>query len=293
MKASELIDLLSQYNPDMDVPVSFTEAEGDDTGIRVASCSNEARTRCYQNIVELAQEGVIVLDPAGRVTYMNPFMQTTLGYSALESLGKPLTRFLPLDQADLALAHLQRQRALSHNRFSLRMISRDRRLHWVRVSATTIPSADGRYRGALLAVTDLTHRQVHEQRTQDQESLGRKVERIAEQLESLKALRMNLMEELHELEKFPRIDAKPYWHQNRYLYLVCPQRNGKRVRNYIGAHPEKVSAALVAVRRELRYQDVNRELAQIEAQIRTASFKLDSFLWELAQLPPNLHKLVN
>jgi hypothetical protein len=37
---------------------------------------------------------------------------------------------------------------------------------------------------------------------------------------------------------------------------------------------------------------VQQELAQIDHQIRNATFKLDSFLWDLAQVPPDLHRLL-
>ena len=35
------------------------------------------------------------------------------------------------------------------------------------------------------------------------------------------------------------------------------------------------------------------ELQEIEEKIRTSTFKLDSFLWELTKVPENLHKLVS
>ena len=126
----------------------------------------------------------------------------------------------------------------------------------------------------------------------DQESLGQKVWRISEQLDSLKSLRVNLLAEFEVLQDSPRIAATPYWHQQRYLYLVRPQKDGKRVREYIGAQPERINEALAAVRREQRYQEVCRELQDIEEKIRTSTFKLDSFLWELARVPQDQRKLV-
>ena len=71
-----------------------------------------------------------------------------------------------------------------------------------------------------------------------------------------------------------------------------PSKDGKRVREYIGAQPERINEALAAVRREQRYQEVCRELQDIEEKIRTSTFKLDSFLWELARVPQDQRKLV-
>lgn len=292
MRASELIVLLQQYAPDTDIPVAFSDAAfGAPSGLQVACCYSGDATRCYQNIVELAQDGMLVLDPAGRITYMNPFMQHMTGYPPGEVIGQPLSRLLSADLIDAALG--QRQRGLEPDRHSLRIRSREGRVYWVQMTATRIPSADGQHRGTMLTVTDLTHRQVHTAKVQDQENLCHKVERISEQLDSVKALRVNLLDEYQALKLSTRVAATPYWHQQRYLYLIRPQKDGKRVREYIGSQPERINQALAAVRREQRFQHVCQELQQIEAQIRTATFKLDSFLWELAQVPPNLHKLVN
>lgn len=292
MRASELIVLLQQYAPDTDIPVSFSDvAFGAPSGLQIACCYSGDTSRCYQNIVELAQDGMLVLDPVGRITYMNPFMQHMIGYPPGEVIGQPLSRLLSADLIDAALG--QRQRGMEPDRHSLRISSKEGRVYWVQMTATRIPSADGQHRGTMLTVTDLTHRQVHAAKVQDQENLCHKVERISEQLDSVKALRVNLLDEYQALKLSTRVAATPYWHLQRYLYLIRPQKDGKRVREYIGAQPERINQALAAVRREQRFQHVAQELQQIEAQIRTATFKLDSFLWELAQVPPNLHKLVN
>lgn len=291
MKASELISLLHQFTPDTDIPVSFTEASfTSGSGLQVASCYSEKVTRCYQNIVELAQDGMLILDPVGRITYMNPFMQHMTGYLPTEAIGQPLSRLL---SADLIDACLGRQQGLEAHRHSLRILAKDGRAYWVQLTATPIPSFDGQHRGTMVTVTDLSHRQIHLSKVRDQENLGQKMDRITEQLDNLKALRVNLLDEYQTLNSATRVAATPYWHQQRYLYLVRPQKDGKRVRDYIGSQPERVNEALAAVRRELRFQDVCRELQQIEAQIRTATFKMDSFLWELAQVPPSLHKQLN
>lgn len=292
MRAAELIELLRQYDPDTDIPVAYTDAEfGEEPQLRVASCYSNSDTRCYQNLVEQAQEGLVVLDPFGRITYMNPFMQQFLGYSPAEALGRPVSQVLSADLVEVVL--MQRRQGPTADRYPMRIQARDGSVRWVQMSAAPIPSADGSDRGSLLTVTDITHREAHAQKLGDQESLGQKVWRISEQLDSLKSLRVNLLAEFEALQDSPRIAATPYWHQQRYLYLVRPQKDGKRVREYIGAQPERINEALASVRREQRYQDVCRELQDIEEKIRTSTFKLDSFLWELAKVPQNLHKLVS
>ena len=104
MRAAELIDLLRQYDPDTDIPVAYTDADfGGQPGVQVASCYSTGYTRCYQNLVEQAQEGLVVLDPRGRITYMNPFMQQFLGYPPAEALGRPLAQVISADLVEVVL----------------------------------------------------------------------------------------------------------------------------------------------------------------------------------------------
>ncbi len=291
MRAADLIHLLSQYDPDMEVPVSFSHSAVDETPLpKITTCTSNERSRCYETLVELAEDGMLVVNAGGHITYMNPYLVRLCGYAPAELAGRPLTELMPRDDAELL-----RQRLFSmqgSSRFTVRLISRSRDMHWVQISATAIPSSDGSFRGCMMTVTDLSRQQIHLQGMGDQQLLGDKVERIHDQLERLKVLRTHLLSELDDMRQLPRVDATPFWHQGRYLYLIEPQKNGKRKRQYVGSDPEKVKLALSAMRRQQRFLQVQQELAQIDHQIRNATFKLDSFLWDLAQVPPDLHRLL-
>lgn len=292
MRASELIDLLSQYDPEMDVPVSFSENDEGDSVLEVASCANQGHGRCYQNIVELAQDGMMVVDPRDRLTYMNPFLCRLLDYGARDLFGRDVTSLLSADEVQSFRRRTEPLRAGRAQRFCIHFRARGGALYWMHVSATPIPSVESGYRGSMMTVSDLGLRKAHEMQVRDQDTLGTKIERVAGELERLRIQRVGLLAELAELESQLRIDARPYWHQQRYLYLIRPQKNGRRKREYIGARPERIREALDAVEREQRYQGIRAGLDHVEARIRTVTFKLDSFLWELAQVPPDLHRLV-
>ncbi|WP_430460914.1 PAS domain S-box protein [Thalassolituus sp. LLYu03] len=291
MRAADLIHLLSQYDPDIEVPVSFAHSDMDDAPVpQITTCASHERSRCYESLVERAEDGMLVVNAGGHITYMNPYLVRLCGYAPAELAGRPLTELMPRDDADLL-----RQRLLGRDgrsRFTVRLINRNRDVHWVQISATAIPSSDGTFRGCMMTVTDLSRQQIYLQNMGDQQLLGDKVERIHDQLERLKVLRTHLLGEADDMQDLPRIDATPFWHQGRYLYLIEPQKNGKRKRQYVGSDPDKVKGALAAMRRQQRYQQVQQELTQIEHQIRNATFKLDSFLWDLAQVPPELHRLL-
>ncbi|MCD8522366.1 MAG: hypothetical protein LRY72_08915 [Saccharospirillaceae bacterium] len=66
MRAAELIHLLSQYDPDTDVPVSFSHSAVDDAPLpEITTCTSNERSRCYETLVELAEDGMLVINAGG------------------------------------------------------------------------------------------------------------------------------------------------------------------------------------------------------------------------------------
>jgi len=291
MRAKDLIQLLSQYDPNMEVPVSFSHNTATNTSLpRITTCTSNEGSRCYEILVEQAEDGMMVVNANGHITYMNPYLVRLCGYSQSELAGKLLVELVPRDDVELLQQRLFN--AYDSNRFSIRLISRNRDILWVKISATAIPSNDGSFRGYMMTVTDLSRQQAYLPNMDGQQSLGVKVERIHDQLEQLKVFHAYLLSELDDMQDLPRVDATPFWHQGRYLYLIEPQKNGKRKRTYVGSNPEKVKQALSAMRSQRRFLQVQQELVQIDDQIRGATFKLDSFLWDIAKVPPSPHRLL-
>ena len=78
--------------------------------------------------------------------------------------------------------------------------------------------------------------------------------------------------EAAELQKLDPVNATPSYHrdnhgQPRYLWLIHPQRNGERVREYVGSKPEKIKAALARVQAHADLFEVQRQAADIEARL--------------------------
>ncbi len=163
---------------------------------------------------------------------------------------------------------------------------------WARLSLTIIPSDDEIYRGAILTITDNSDsHKLLENNSND--SLDSKIEKIPDHIDQLKQKKMIRLEEKIILETTDLIYATPYWHQEKYLYLIHPKKDNQRLREYIGTKKEKVEQALNSVKRGKRYLQVCKEIDEINQQLRTATFKLDSFLWELAKMPPNFQHSIN
>ncbi|QQD20353.1 PAS domain S-box protein [Oceanospirillaceae bacterium ASx5O] len=290
MRAAELIRLLEQYDPDLEVPVSFTDQNGSAVP-HITTCADGERNRCYEHLVERAEDGMLVVNAGGLITYMNPYLVRLTGYNPAELAGRPLQHLLAGDDADILQRRLCAGAPAGGRRFTVRLQTRQQHMLWVQMSVTPVPSSDGQFRGCMMTVTDLSQQQ-HHLNVHEQQSLGNKVEWIHDQLDRLKLLRSHLLTELEQMSDQPRIDATPFWHQGRYLYLIQPQINGKRTRRYIGSQPDNVKDALAAIRRHQRYEQIQQELQHIDSQIRAAGFRLDGFLWEIAQLPPDLHRLL-
>ncbi|MGR6873396.1 PAS domain-containing protein [Pseudomonas sp. HK3] len=289
MKARELISILEQYDDDMDVSVSFSDKK--DTPIHITSCDS-LQTRCYQNLVELSPEGLLVLNNQNQISYMNPFLVKKLGTEDDALFFKPIHDLISIEDHCLLNKALNNLKVQQADFVSIPIIKENSESFWARISMTKIPSSDNSYRGAILTITDTSERQkLLEKNTSD--TLDHKVGRIPDHINQLKQTKSLLLEERASLESTNLIQATPYWHQEKYLYLIFPKKDGKRVREYIGTKKQKVDEALNAIKRGKRYRKICDELADIDQQLRTATFKLDSFLWELAKLPPNLHKTLN
>ena len=289
MKARELISILEQYDDDMDVSVSFSEKE--DTPIHITSCDS-LQTRCYQNLVELSPEGLLVLNNKNQITYMNPYLVKKLDTQDDALFFKPIHDLISIEDHCLLNKALNNLKVQQVDFVSIPINKESGENFWARISMTKIPSSDGSYRGAILTITDTSERQkLLEKNTSD--TLDHKVGRIPDHINQLKQTKSLLLEEKATLESTDLIEATPYWHQEKYLYLIFPKKEGKRVREYIGTKKQKVDEALNAIKRGKRYRKICDELADIDQQLRMATFKLDSFLWELAKLPPNLHKTLN
>ena len=133
----------------------------------------ETRWRTLLTNVELA---VIGIDPQGKVSYANPFLQRLTGYSSDELLGRPITTLLP--EADHAEARHRLELAArctprAHSRWDLICARGERRsLAW---SSVRLSHDDGRYAGLLSIGEDVTPRLRAER---DLERTRRELERV-------------------------------------------------------------------------------------------------------------------
>jgi diguanylate cyclase (GGDEF)-like protein/PAS domain S-box-containing protein len=131
----------------------------DITAERIADERLQESEERYRLIVETADEGVWMMDPDDRTTFVNSRMAEMLGYTVDEMLERSLADFLDTSTlAELQVAGERRRRG-ERDRRTYRARHRDGRDVWIRVSASPINGPSGEYLGSVGLVTDVTREQ--------------------------------------------------------------------------------------------------------------------------------------
>jgi PAS domain S-box-containing protein len=154
---------------------------------RRALSASEAR---FRRIIELAQEGVWIMDRDGRTTFVNDRLLAMLDRDAADLLGATMDGFATTSSIATARAIVDGAREGRIHRREVQFICRDRVL-WTIVSITPIEDLPGAPGGLLAFVTDITDQKIAENLLRDSnEELERRVrERTAQIDETMTQLR--------------------------------------------------------------------------------------------------------
>jgi PAS domain S-box-containing protein len=147
--------------------------------------AGEAR---YRRIVENCAEAIAKLDPEGRFTFANGRLAELLGVPADRLLGESVWRFVGDEDRAEAEAIFGRLRHGGTERVDFRLRRADGTLLQTQVSAVGLTDAEGRPRGFLGMITDLTqHRRAEEmlRQAQKMEALGHLARGIAHDFNNL------------------------------------------------------------------------------------------------------------
>ena len=128
-------------------------------------------------LLELAHEGVWIVDEQARSTYVNPRMAELLGTTVAEVLRSPTSRWVADDEE--LLARLERRRSGLAERYETRLCRADGSSLWALVSAAPLADARGRSRGSLALVSDVTDRRRAEEELRASEARLAEAQRIA------------------------------------------------------------------------------------------------------------------
>ena len=129
-----------------------------------------ARLADFADMVDLAYDGIWVIDAAGRISYANPRMAEMLGLAVADILGRPFTDFLDVAWRRTA-GTLFAERALSAAaRHDVCLRRADGTALWVSMSARPRLDAAGRMVSAIAMLCDITERVAAEDALREREA---------------------------------------------------------------------------------------------------------------------------
>lgn len=117
----------------------------------------------YKLIIEIANEGIWIVDENNVTAYMNDKMATMLGYQAEDVIGKALLNFMDEPGFKRAIKGLNRRKQGVSDTQEVKLITRAGREIWTQMNISPIIINDT-FRGLLGMVTDITESKLHEQR---------------------------------------------------------------------------------------------------------------------------------
>jgi PAS domain S-box-containing protein len=134
----------------------------------------------YQMLVEKLQEGVLLENAKGQISFINPRTAELLGYTKEELLGKHWSYIVPEEFVDKVEAETVKRPQGISSTYEACIIAKDERKIPVIITATPIFSSTGEFEGVLSVFTDITDRKLAEKQLQES---AEKYRRILETIE--------------------------------------------------------------------------------------------------------------
>ena len=124
---------------------------------------NESEEK-YRNIVETANEGIMIGDPSGIITFVNVKMEEILGYSSEELLGTDGLFLIDKNELEIAHKQIEDRKMGMKQEYERKFIRKDGEEIWTIVSATPLQDNNGNHTGNLSMITNITPRKKREEK---------------------------------------------------------------------------------------------------------------------------------
>jgi PAS domain S-box/diguanylate cyclase (GGDEF) domain len=157
------VDYIPEFAPDGRV-VAFIVLGTDITDRRIAAGKLQKSEARYRFIVETANEGILIVNRALEIEYVNNKLASMLGYEMQELLGasfKSLVFAEHLADFDTQMAKRMQGEDTTYERY---LKKKDGTKHWVIISAKAMLDNDGRYTESFAMITDIHARKLVEER---------------------------------------------------------------------------------------------------------------------------------
>ncbi len=119
--------------------------------------------RKYRELVNLAQEGIWVIDKNNITSFVNPSMAKMLGYTEEEMLGKSLFHFMDEAGVKMANENIERRQAGIKDQHDFEFVSKNGQRIFTSIETAPLKDQNGDYDGAIAGVMDITDRKESEE----------------------------------------------------------------------------------------------------------------------------------
>ena len=137
----------------------------------------------YRQIVELAEEGIWVIDSNACTTYVNQAMARMLGYTEVEMFGRSLFNFMDEQAQHSAINNMKLRRQGIAERYEFRLRSQDGKDVWTYMSTSPVMDEEGNLISSCTLVYNITNRKEAEQQmlhlTEDLKRSNEELEQFA------------------------------------------------------------------------------------------------------------------
>jgi len=134
-------------------------------------CKSEEK---YRNIVETANEGIILLNAEMIVTYANKRTAEMLGYNLEEIIGRSISDFISEENKGSAKLHFEKRMQGISESYELKLIHKNGSTLWTILNAKFLFDKSGKFMGCLSMIIDISERKKAEE----------KIKTLAEAVES-------------------------------------------------------------------------------------------------------------
>ena len=137
----------------------------------------------YRQIVELAEEGIWVIDSNARTTYVNQAMARMLGYEELEMFGRSLFDFIEAGEKQKALDDVERRKQGIGEKHEFKFKTKDGKDIWTYMSTNPVMDEKGNLLSCCALVYNITDRKKSDQQmlqlTEDLKRSNQELEQFA------------------------------------------------------------------------------------------------------------------
>ena len=141
----------------------YVAVQADITEIKKIEEELRSSEKKYRELVELAQEGIWMIDDGGYTTFVNDKMCEMLGYTREEMMGKNLFSFMDETYLEICREKIERRKKGIKEQHEFKFLKKDGRKIYTLLSTSPVTDNKGIYKGAFAVISDITQRKEAEE----------------------------------------------------------------------------------------------------------------------------------